>query len=153
MAAWMFKGNPTIFDINPYLRTTNPITWTLRGPVKRFDLIGVGDRVFMFRAGDGVIAVGHVIGKPRPVGPLEPRVRALWFRFLPKPDDPCIPIEIEEVRLFGPDGMLPIRELRRHPVLAKLSILTAAGPGTTYAVNDEQARALMTLWRERAPSR
>lgn len=149
MAAWLFKGNLSVFDINTYLRTTNPIWWTVGGPIKRFDRICPGDRVFMFRAGDGVVALGRVLTGPTRVGDGAVIARNLWRKSPPNPLPPMVQVELEEVRLRGVDGMLLVRELKGHPVLRDLSVLRAA-QGTTFAVTEEQERVLLDLWSARS---
>ena len=79
MSAWMFKGNPSVFYIDTYLRSYNPIWWTLGGPVKRFDGIRPGDPVFMFSACHGVIGVGRARSGPTTVEECAVLVHH-WFR-------------------------------------------------------------------------
>src|SRR5688500_9194006 len=64
MAAWMFKGNPTVFDIDTHLASTNPIWWTVGAPVKDPILVP-GDRVYMFRADGGPNRTGGVVAVGR----------------------------------------------------------------------------------------
>ena len=52
---------------------------------------------------------------------------------------------MEDVRLHEKDGMLLVGELKQHPVLATMSVITAA-TGTTFAVTTEQEGALMEMW-------
>ena len=64
MAGWVFQGNPKIFDMDDYLsRYTRLIYWRTNRYV---DQIGLGDSVFIWRAGAqaGVVAVGRVTELP-----------------------------------------------------------------------------------------
>jgi hypothetical protein len=156
MSAWMFKGNPKVFDIDTYLRTTNPICWTVGAPVKN-PTVESGDRIFMFRANGptrpgGVIAVGTSLAPPRPIGEQDSEVTDLWKSPAPKPNTLAVDVQLDEVRLSRANGMLTVSALEQHPVLARLWILTARS-GTTFTVTDEQDRALMELWHFKSMQR
>ena len=57
--AWILQGSPTRFDIDSYLTTYPFVYWSAPRHHGEFS---VGDRVFLWRAGDaaGVVAVGRI---------------------------------------------------------------------------------------------
>ncbi len=57
--AWILQGNPNRFDIDDYLSRYVYIYWSISKNLKDFV---VGDRVFIWRAGEnsGAIALGYL---------------------------------------------------------------------------------------------
>lgn len=72
MKHWLFQGNPDVFDVDSYVRTSNEFTWHVGQKHFAKDM-QPGDQVFIWRASGkkkleaGVVAEGVLIGDCRAV--------------------------------------------------------------------------------------
>jgi len=108
--AWIFQGNPKVFDIDDYLaRYPELIYWR----VSRYrQEISVGDRAFIWRAGAdaGAIASGTIVEPPTvalKVKYPEALGDDLWFAERPYAEEPKVGISLDSIRLSAAEGMLP----------------------------------------------
>jgi len=111
----------------------------------------VGDKVFIWRAGDqsGAIAMGSVKELPVPrsdVKKPEALGDDLWVSQQDEPSEIKIGIEVKEVKLTPEEGMLERKFLKTHPVISKNRIITKP-VGTVFRLSYEEEHALGILWK------
>lgn len=146
--AWILQGNPNRFEIDDYLCRYSYIYWSVSTNIKDFM---VGDRVFIWRAGEqsGVVALGLVkelpvqrgnVNKPEALGD------DLWVSRQDEPSEIKVGIEIEEVKLTPEEGMLERKFLKTHPVVSRNRIITKA-TGTVFRLSSEEEQVLSNLWK------
>jgi hypothetical protein len=145
---WVFQGNPKKFDIDDYLgRYPELIYWLT--PRNASD-IALGDRVFIWRAGEasGAIAVGTVVELPkRPDDVDHPDALGgdLWTTEPPDNSALRTGIHLEEVRLSSAEGMLDRALVKEHPLLADTSLIRMPN-GTVFRLSQVQTQILELLW-------
>lgn len=148
MATWIFQANPDAFRIDDYLRKVRDITWTIRQ--KHFvDKIGVGHRVFLWRAkgsGDapaGIVGAGYITREPR----LEPEQAAAREFWVGRDDEPDLRAHIRVERYAESAKEVVKRDwLKDDPIASGLMILKMAN-ATNYELDPAHARRLEALWR------
>lgn len=148
--AWILQGNPNRFDIDDYLSRYTYIYWSIS--TNRKDFV-VGDRVFIWRAGEqsGAIALGTVKELPVSRGSvIKPEALGddLWFRRQDEPSEIKVGIEIEEVKLTPEEGMLERVFLKSHPIISRNRIITKP-TGTVFRLSSEEEQVLSNLWKVR----
>ncbi len=150
MATWIFQGNPARFDVDDYLaRYPNLVYWRTPRHAKE---IAIGDRVFVWRAGQnaGAIASGVVVEEPAPGSAVryqEALGADLWRAEVPGPDELRTGIQLQDVRLTADEGYLPRSVVKNDPNLAAATIITMPN-GTVFNLSPIQACSLESLWGE-----
>lgn len=145
--AWILQGNPNRFDIDDYLARYHFVYWSAPTNQKEF---AVGDRVFIWRAGEssGAIAIGRLRELPTRISAVKfPAALGedLWRAEAIAPSDIKVGVEIEEVRLSREEGMLERNILKTHPVIQKSRIITYP-QGTVFRLRAEEREALENIW-------
>ena len=155
MSAWIFQGNPKLFDVDRYLmqhRHKNEIVWTVR-PKRRIER---GDRAFIWRADGGVkfsgglVAVGRVLSAPEFITDDAPELWRAGEQDATQPEWQ-VRIHLDEIRLTERKGMLRRVDLEKDPVLSGLQILHYRAVMVS-PVSTREEDALLTRWAERRPS-
>jgi predicted HNH restriction endonuclease len=151
-STWIFQGNPKLYDIDDYLARYPLIYW--RTPTHR-DHIALGDRAFMWRAGDdgGIVASGHVVELPVIEEHLkhpEALGSDLWMadelaKRRMDPNAPKVGIAIDSVRLTAEEGMVPRSFFKGDPQLSQSTIIRQPN-STVFAVSTEEALKLEEVW-------
>jgi HNH endonuclease/EVE domain len=151
-STWILQGNPKFFDIDDYLARYPLIYW--RTPTFK-DRIYLGDRVYMWRAGEdaGIIASGVVVELPTTDDKLKhPDALGadLWMadKQAERRNDPDIPkvgIAVDSVRLTPSEGMISRNSFLEDPVLSGSRVIKLAN-GTVFPVTAEQAVKIQELW-------
>jgi hypothetical protein len=153
MATWIFQGNPKLYDIDDYLtRYPQLIYW--RTPTHR-DSIALGDRAFLWRAGDqsGVVASGVVVELPV-IDSLLKHPEALgadlWMadelrKRRTDPNAHKVGISLDSVRLTADEGMILRSRVKEDPILCKNTIIRQPN-GTVFSVSQQEAAKLEELW-------
>lgn len=153
MATWIFQGNPKLYDIDDYLtRYPELIYW--RTPTHRGS-IALGDRAFLWRAGDqsGVVASGVVVELPVIESLLkhpEALGADLWMadelrKRRTDPNAPKVGITLHSVRLTEDEGMIPRLLVKEDPILCQSTIIRQPN-GTVFSTSPEEAARLEELW-------
>lgn len=146
--AWIFQGNPKVFDIDDYLaRYSQLIYW--RAPRYQLD-IAIGDRAFIWRAGSesGVVASGVVVEAPVDASKvLHPEALGddLWFAEKPENDKPKVGITLDSVRLSTAEGMLLRAVVKDDPLLQQSTIIRMAN-ATVFHLDDAERKRIEELW-------
>ncbi len=146
--AWVFQGNPRLFDIDDYVtRYPELIYW--RTPRHESD-IAVGDRAFIWRSGPnaGAIAIGSIVEIPTPgTGVKHPEALGsdLWRAEEPDPNEPRTGIHLDEIRLTAEEGFLRRAVAKEDIALAGATLITMPN-GTVFPLNDAQTQAIERLW-------
>ena len=139
MQAWIFQGNPKIYDIGRAVRSLREDTWLVQ---QHKDDIRKGDRVYLWQSGPdgGIVAVAEVVDEVRE-------------RVLPDQSKPYV---LDSIKLGGVQPRVLIRiakvcepTIRRsaiqvNPRLSGLSILRMP-QGTNFAVTPAEAAAIEGL--------
>jgi hypothetical protein len=147
--AWVFQGNPKIFDIDDYVaRYPELIYW--RTP-RHQSQITIGDRAIIWRAGRdaGAIAIGTVVETPTPgtkVKHPEALGDDLWRAETPSPDELRTGIHLEEIRPTPAEGFLPRAIVMTDAALAGITLITMPN-GTVFPLDTLQTQAIERLWR------
>lgn len=146
--AWIFQGNPKVFDIDDYLaRYPELIYW--RTPRYQSD-IAAGDRAFIWRAGaeSGVVASGVVVEAPvesSKVAHPEALGDDLWFAEKPEKNEPKVGIALDSVRLSATEGMLFRTVVKDDPVLQNSTIIRMAN-ATVFRLDEAECKRIEELW-------
>lgn len=146
--AWVFQGNPKIFDIDDYVtRYPELIYW--RTP-RHQSQIAVGDRAIVWRSGPdaGAIAIGVVVEAPTPgtaVKHPEALGTDLWRTEEPDPDEPRTGIHLQEIRLTSSEGFLPRAVVKADTALTATSLISMPN-GTVFPLDVAQTNAIERLW-------
>lgn len=146
--AWVFQGNPKIFDIDDYVaRYPELIYW--RTP-RHQSQITIGDRAIIWRSGKyaGAIAIGTVVEMPTPgtkVKHPEALGDDLWRAEEPDPDEPRTGIHLEEIRLTSVENFLARDIVKADAVLAGATLITMPN-GTVFPLDTLQTQAIERLW-------
>jgi hypothetical protein len=144
---WIFQGNPKKYDIDDYLsRYPELIYW--RTPRYAAD-ISLGDRAFIWRAGDesGAVAIGTVVELPTPANEVrhpEALGDDLWLAEKPDPQERKTGLHIEELRISRAD-MVPRDVVKTEPLLATTTLIRMPN-GTVFRLSEEETQALEKLW-------
>jgi len=157
MAGWVFQGNPKIFDMDDYLsRYTRLIYWRTNRYV---DQIGLGDSVFIWRAGAqaGVVAVGRVTELPiaaRSVAHREALGTDLWVKKAGNgdPDELKTGIELHDIRLSVDEGMV-LRENVAADLVLATSMIIKVPNGTVFKLSSDECDALGDHWGAKSSGR
>jgi len=157
-SSWIFQGNPKVFDIDDYLTRYPLIYW--RTPTHKKS-ISLGDRAFMWRAGEnaGIIASGKVVELPALESELknpEALGADLWKddelaerRFDPQAFK--VGILLDSVRLTNEEGMIPRTVFKDDPLLARNTIMRQAN-ATVFAVTPLETARIEELWGSKSPN-
>ena len=146
--AWIFQGNPKVFDIDDYLaRYSELIYW--RVPRYKAD-IAVGDRAFIWRAGteSGIVAAGIVVETPVKASEvLHPEALGddLWFAEKPEGDEPKVGVALDSVRLSIAEGMVSRSAVKDDPLLQQSTIIRMAN-ATVFHLNETERKQIEELW-------
>lgn len=146
--AWIFQGNPKVFDIDDYLaRYSELIYW--RVPRYKAD-IAVGDRAFIWRAGteSGIVAAGIVVETPvKASDVLHPEALGddLWFAEKPEGDEPKVGVALDSVRLSIAEGMVSRSAVKDDPLLQQSTIIRMAN-ATVFHLNETERKQIEELW-------
>lgn len=144
---WVFQGSPSKFDLDDYLsRYPELIYW--RTPRYAAD-IALGDRAFIWRAGDesGAVAIGAVVELPTPANEVKhPEALGddLWLADKPDPAERKTGIRIEELRI-SPVEMVPRAIVKAESLLAATTLIRMPN-GTVFKLSVEETQALERLW-------
>ncbi|MEB3120065.1 MAG: EVE domain-containing protein [Snowella sp.] len=137
--AWIFQGNPNLFDLKSALSELDQLTWLVKQNKKQ---IHAGDRVFFWQSGNeaGILGTGIIISEPE-IQLENPEERVFNLdksKF--EGEQIRVLIDIEEV------FTKPIfrKQLLAFPELNNLSILRNA-QGTNFPVTTEEADFLEKL--------
>ena len=137
--AWIFQGNPNLFDLRSALSELEQFTWLVK---QNKDKIHSGDRVFFWESGDesGILGTGIIISEPK-IQEENPKERIFNI------DDSKFEGEqfrvLIEVEIFFKNPILR-KQLLKHPELTNLSILRHS-QGTNFPVTTEEAEFLESL--------
>jgi hypothetical protein len=141
--AWIFQGNPSLFDTRTAITALKSLTWLAKqhaGDMK------VGDQVYIWESGaaGGVVALAEITAgvtdseqdeESRPFN----RAEGQFAGVLPR-------VTLEIKRIVNPP--LGRNEIRSEPDLAELSILRFP-QGTNFSVTDGERKALDRLLTQR----
>ena len=145
---WVFQGSPEKFDIDDSLsRYPELIYW--RTPKYTKD-IAVGDRVFVWRAGEesGAVAIGTVVEAPVPratVSHPEALGDDLWVAEKPDPDEFATAIHIDEIRLGVKEDMLPRDLVKNDLDLGSISLIRMPN-ASVFKLTDAETKVMERLW-------
>jgi hypothetical protein len=148
VTAWIFQGNPKLYNVNDYLKRCQIIQWPVKQRYFAKD-IAMGDVVYLWRSdGDkpksgGIVAKGKVISPPVEViadGSDTANEDSL-------PAGIWVDIEIEAYRLTDADGMLNRMELVADPCLYTMLIFRVRRQ-TNYRLEPQHADRIATLWQQ-----
>jgi predicted HNH restriction endonuclease len=152
-STWILQGNPKLFDIDDYLARYPLIYW--RTPTNK-NRIYLGDRVFMWRAGEdsGIVASGVVVELPTTDENLKhPDALGadLWMaeKQIERRNDPNVPkvgVAIDSVRLTLEEGMIPRSKFLEDSALSGSRIIKLSN-GTVFPVTSDEATRIHELWR------
>jgi energy-coupling factor transporter ATP-binding protein EcfA2/predicted RNA-binding protein with PUA-like domain len=137
--AWIFQGNPNLFDLKSALSELDQLTWLVK---QNKNQIHAGDHVFFWQSGDeaGILGTGIIISEPEiQVENPEERIFNLDQSKFEGAQMRAL-IEIEEV--FSQS--ISRKQLLAFPELNNLSILRNA-QGTNFPVTTEEADFLEKL--------
>ena len=148
--AWIFQGNPKRYPLDDYLaRFPELIYW--RAPRYQAE-IAVGERAFLWRAGDesGVIASGTIVEAPVPAAQVahpEALGEDLWLADKPNDGVLKVGIALDSVRLSVAAGMLPRAVVKEDPLLRETTIITMPNQ-TVFRLNRAQGSRMEELWTD-----
>jgi hypothetical protein len=134
MTGVIFQGNPKLFDVDSYLRRTR-IRWLVN---QHRDAISPSDTAFIWRAdggrkgSGGLVVVGRVLTPPVE---MEDDVPVLWAETPRLRIATRVEIELDDVRLDPPSGMLIFRLANR----------------TNFLLKPAHTDRLLFLWDSRRP--
>jgi hypothetical protein len=137
--AWIFQGNPNLFDLRSALSELEQFTWLVN---QHKDKIRSGDRVFFWESGNesGILGTGIIISEPK-MQEENPKERIFNI------DDSKFEGEqfrvLIEVEIFFKNPILR-KQLIKYPELNNLSILRHS-QGTNFPVTTEEAEFLESL--------
>jgi hypothetical protein len=137
--AWIFQGNPRLWDLGKALGELGSFDWVVRQHRKK---VHKGDRVYLWEAGPqaGILATATVMDDPTVrTSPKDQRKYALRAREFDAPEH-RVRLRIETVL----SERLPKSRLVDHPRLSQLSILRSP-TGTNFAVSADEFFALEAL--------
>jgi hypothetical protein len=145
--SYIFQGNPKYYDMDAYLASHPYIYW--RCPIL-INEIKVGDKVFMWRAGEnaGMVAVGEISEAPCPAEDIKfPEYLGIqhWTSDVADKDESKVGIRILEVRLSEEDGLISRELLKKHPLVKKHRIITNP-TGTVFRLEEDLTAALDFAW-------
>lgn len=145
--AWLFQANPTYFDLGTALHQLAEMTWVVR---QHGDLIHAGDKVFVWESGEqaGVVALATVLTDTASIAQSDSEMQFDIDKERFAGVQPRVRIRIDQVL----PRRLPKSALLGHPVLGKLTVLTAP-QGSNFRVTPEQAQALSALLDSSRPVR
>src|SRR3954468_10677558 len=137
--AWIFQGNPKIYDITASIRALSETTWVVR---RHRQEIHVGDKVYLWQSGAdaGILGTATVLTEPEVMG-----IDTAKDRFYLKAEEfaqpePRVDLRIDSV-LETPLAKTVILEDAR---LRNLSIIRAP-TGTNFPVTADERSALDEL--------
>lgn len=144
--AWIFQGNPSVFDIDGYLAASiGVITWR----VTRYgDQMAVGDTAYIWRsqAGDkgaaGIVAEGTII-EPPATQPDDPAAVPFWTE--PPDGSETTRVKIRLNRIAGKREALKRDWMKDDSALQSMLILRQAA-GTNFPLSESEAERLRQLW-------
>jgi 5-methylcytosine-specific restriction protein A len=144
---WIFQGNPSVFDINNYVKNHKYIWWSLRQEHFR-DKIQLNDEVFLWRSDGGRKGTGGIIAKCKVAGLPQERAddssaKDYWYTDDWK--DPYLAVKLEVLDVRIEDGFISRLSLLEHPILNNLLILRLRQQ-TNYLLSNEHAVELNKLW-------
>lgn len=133
--AWIFQGNPEIYDVVKAIAQLDEMTWTVS---RHGEKMNVGDRVFLWESGKnaGVVGTATIIEglTDSTEGPEE---GAFWKKPQKSEVAPRVRIQIDEVV----DPRIPKQRLLDDPRFVNLGFLR--GPmGTNFPLTEEHRIAL-----------
>jgi len=138
--AWIFQGNPQIYDLRSKVQKLKQITSSVR---THKDKVGPGDRVYLWESGTegGIVGVAEVVE--------DIRVRSSLPEETPFVRDPSNLTEDEEDKALlrivkAAIPLLSRSQIKTHSGLHNLSILKQA-QGTNFPVTPEEAEILEEL--------
>ena len=144
---WIFQGNPTIFDIDNYVKNNKYIWWSLRQ--EHFvDKIQLNDEVYLWRSDGGKRGTGGILAKAKVVGLPNERTddeNAKDYWHTDDWENPYLAVKLEVLDVRLEDGFISRLSLLEHPVLKDLLILRLRQQ-TNYLLSPEHAIELQKLW-------
>lgn len=146
--AWLFQGNPKLFNMDDYLaRYPELLYWRTPTLTKK---ICVGDRVFLWRSGAdaGAVAIGDVVESPCPgKDVLHPEALGseLWRGNPPDAAEQRTGIRLHEVRLLASEEMVSRSVVMADPAFSTCQLIKS-GQGTVFQLNEQQTTVLGNLW-------
>lgn len=150
MSTWIFQGNPNQFQIDEYLRTYNPILWTIT-KVHFRDEISIGDDVYIWRSDGNNPKSGGIVAKGKMTSlPAERKddARHLWIT---QPENQIalrVEIKVNDIRLSEGEGMIKRMELAGDERVAGMRILQVHME-TNYLLEPRHAECINELWEQR----
>ena len=149
--AWIFQGNPDVFDVDTYLQSGDPCYWSVKHK-KHQDRMSIGDPVWLWRAQgkktraiNGIVARGSVGELPKIVE--LPDEQRYWSEGEERRSEVKVLIKLEEVRLSPEAGMIIEDAISNDPVLADMLIIRAR-VGTNFPIEPEEQQWIETMWNE-----
>jgi len=146
--AWIFQGNPKIFDIDDYLaRYPELIYWR----VPRYQAeISVGDRAFVWRAGSdaGLVASGTIAEVPVGASDVKhPEALGddLWYADSPDLEEKKVGIKLDSIRLYAEEGMVA-RTLIKDDSLLQGNPIIKMPNATVFRLNEDEHKRVEEIW-------
>lgn len=134
MNYWIFQGNPKQFPVSEYVKEKEAISWGIRQKHLR-DKIGIGDKVFIWRAdgGDkntgGIIALAEVVSE---VYELDGNL--------------TVDLSVEEHRTTKESHMLMRQDLKEIPEAMNLRIIKTP-QGTNFLLSKAEFERILNIWK------
>ncbi len=138
IAAWILKGDPKVFDIDAALDGGTIEDWSVH-PSYRLDLLGEGQRCFLWRSGPdaALVAEGHVTG---PVYEREANVENWEDQEQARRTRHFLPVELRPLATE-----VTRDELRLAPGLARIEVLRAVRMGNPTVVTPDELEVIEDL--------
>jgi 5-methylcytosine-specific restriction enzyme B len=143
--AWIFQGNPKLYDVRKAIANLREMTWLAKQHVSE---MRIGDVVYLWESGED----GGILGKATLVG--EPREMALDPAELPYVREPG-KFEGQQVRARlridrTLEKPIPRASIRANPLLTELAIVRAP-EGSNFRVTKAEASEIDRLMTSAAP--
>lgn len=134
MNHWIFQGSPKHFPVSDYVAENEIISWEIRQKHLK-DKVGVGDKVFIWRADGGERGTGGIIALTEIVSEvyeLEEKLR--------------VDLRVEEHRTTEESNMLMRHDLKEIPEVMNLRIIKAP-QGTNFLLSEDEYDRILSLWK------
>lgn len=147
MRAWIFQGNPDVFDLDTYVQPEREILWTVRQ--KQYaSQIEIGDRVYLWRSqGSGKdesgVFASAVITERAMARAEDPVAVPLWRN---GQTGTALRVAMRVEKVANKKQLLRRAWLKDEPQLKDLRVLRMAA-NTNFLVDDSHVARLEQLWR------
>src|SRR5690625_1386008 len=134
MNHWIFQGSPKHFPVSEYVAEKEIIGWDIRQKHLK-DKVGVGDKVFIWRADGGESGTGGIIALTEIISEvyeLDENLR--------------VNLRVEEHRITKESHMLMRHDLKEIPEVMNLRIIKVP-QGTNFLLSKEEYDRILKLWK------